>query len=234
MEELDLKEIFKMFWNKKWQIILIVIIIALIGVIYTFGFTKPMYSSSVTLSLTTSDDNTATSTTNDITVNTKMAATYKEFIKTKNILTSIIQKSGTDISEEELQNEISLDAIDETALVRITVDDASAQRAKTLVSAASDVFKEQVTQMYSIKNVQVIDEPETPTSPYNISHKKDILMFALAGIVIAFLYVIVESIFFDTTIKTIDDVEREFKMPVLASIPKYENKLQKIRGGRRR
>ena len=234
MEELDLKEIFKTFWDKKWHIILIVVILTLIGVIYTLGFTKPMYSSSVTLSLTTSDDNTATSTTNDITINTKMAATYKEFIKTKNVLTDIIKKSGVDISEDELKDEINLNAVEDTALIKISVKNSSAQRAKMLVSAAADVFKEQVTQMYSIKNVQVIDEPEVPSSPYNINHKKDVLMFAAAGVVIAFLYVIAETTLFDTTIKTVDDIERGFKMPVLASIPKYENRLQKTRGGRKR
>ena len=234
MEELDLKEIFKMYWDKKWHIILIVVILTLIGVIYTLGFTRPMYSSSVTLSLTTSDDNTATSTTNDITVNTKMAATYKEFIKTKNVLTDIIKKSGVDISEDELKDEINLNAVEDTALIKISVKNSSAQRAKMLVSAAADVFKEQVTQMYSIKNVQVIDEPEVPSSPYNINHKKDVLMFAAAGVVIAFLYVIAETTLFDTTIKTVDDIERGFKMPVLASIPKYENRLQKTRGGRKR
>lgn len=234
VNEINLSEEFKRFWNKKWQIILIVIIFILLGVIYTFGVTKPIYNSEVTLSLTANDENTASSTTNDITINTKMAATYTELIKTKNVLTSIIQKSGIDISEDKLKSEINLSAIEDTALVKISVKDSSAQNAKQIVLAAAEVFKENVTQMYNIKNVQVIDEPETPTSPYNINHKKDIALSAVVGLVVAFIYVIIETSFFDTTIKTIDDIEKEFKMPVLASIPKYENKLQKIRGGRRR
>ncbi len=44
MEELDLKELFVMFWNKKAQIILVVLIFIAIGVIYTVGFTTPKYS----------------------------------------------------------------------------------------------------------------------------------------------------------------------------------------------
>lgn len=48
MEELDLKELFNIFWSKKVAIILIVLIFIVIGVIYTIGFTVPMYSSSTT------------------------------------------------------------------------------------------------------------------------------------------------------------------------------------------
>ena len=55
MEELDLKELFSLFLSKIFQIILIVIITTGIGVIYTFGFTTPKYSSSTTLVLTGSE-----------------------------------------------------------------------------------------------------------------------------------------------------------------------------------
>ena len=53
MEELDLKELFEIFWSKKVQIILIVLIFAVIGVIYTMGFVTPVYTSSTTLVLAT-------------------------------------------------------------------------------------------------------------------------------------------------------------------------------------
>ena len=65
MEELDLKELFNLFWSKKAAIILIILIFMVIGVIYTIGFTIPMYSSSTTLVLATSGNNdTNTNTTN--------------------------------------------------------------------------------------------------------------------------------------------------------------------------
>ena len=37
MEEIDLKELIGLFWSKKTQIILIVLIFMLLGVIYTIG-----------------------------------------------------------------------------------------------------------------------------------------------------------------------------------------------------
>ena len=53
MEELDLKELLQVFWEKKISIILIVAIFIVIGVIYTFGFVEPEYQSVTSLLLAT-------------------------------------------------------------------------------------------------------------------------------------------------------------------------------------
>ena len=49
MEELDLKELFELFVSKWLQILLIIIIFAGIGVVYTMGFVKPKYTANTTL-----------------------------------------------------------------------------------------------------------------------------------------------------------------------------------------
>lgn len=56
MEEIDLKEIFSIFWKKKVEIILIIAIFAVLGYIYTTVFTTPMYTSSTTLVLAGTND----------------------------------------------------------------------------------------------------------------------------------------------------------------------------------
>ena len=76
MEELDLKELFSIFWNKKVSIILIVLIFITLGVIYTIGFTIPKYTSSTTLLLAGSErpagETTNSITTTDVTLNSKL------------------------------------------------------------------------------------------------------------------------------------------------------------------
>ena len=77
MEDLDLKELFNIFWNKKFQIILLIVIFAVIGFIYTIGFVTPVYTSSTSLVLATSNNTqqatgTNSITTTDITLNSKL------------------------------------------------------------------------------------------------------------------------------------------------------------------
>ena len=109
MEEIDLKELLSLFWSKKTQIILIILIFMLIGVIYTVGFVTPKYTSSTTLLLATSENSTtksSTITTTDITLNSKLVSTYTLLIQSKSVLSQVISNLQMDISEEELKNSI--------------------------------------------------------------------------------------------------------------------------------
>ena len=84
MEEIDLKELFNMFWSKKVQIILIILIFITVGVIYTVEFTTPMYSSSTTLVLVSSANDTINTNTmitaSDVSLNSKLVSTYSELV----------------------------------------------------------------------------------------------------------------------------------------------------------
>ena len=108
MEELDLKELFNLFLEKKVQIILIVLIFMIVGFIYTLGFVTPMYQSSTTLVLVKGDETAVTTdpttgqvtdsiTSTDLTLNSKLVATYSELIKSKSVLRQVI--SNLNISD---------------------------------------------------------------------------------------------------------------------------------------
>ena len=89
MEELDLKELFNMFWSRKVIIAIITAIFMVIGIIYTFVFVTPDYQSRTTIILAqsasksagTATEPEATITTNDLTLNQKLVSTYSELIK---------------------------------------------------------------------------------------------------------------------------------------------------------
>ena len=53
MEELDLKELLQIFWEKKLQIILIIAIFAVVGIIYTLTLVTPKYAAKTSLLLAT-------------------------------------------------------------------------------------------------------------------------------------------------------------------------------------
>ena len=60
---------------------------------------------------------------------------------------------------------------------------------------------EKVTEIYKINNVQVVDQAEVSTTPSNVNHTKDVIMFAAIGIVVSIIYVIGANML-DTTVKT--------------------------------
>ena len=234
MEELDLKELLMLFWNKKIKILLIVAIFIAIGIIYTIGFVTPVYTSSTTLLLAKSEnskDSTGTITTTDITLNSKLISTYSVLIKSKSVLRPVISNLSMDISEEELENSIKVSQEKDTEIIRISVTNEDATTAAKLANEIAKVFTERVTDMYKINNVQVVDQAEISTAPSNVNHAKDIMIFAFIGIVVAAMYVLIANML-DTTIKSAEEVEKEFKVPVLASIPLYN--FEPVKGGKKK
>lgn len=233
MEELDLKELLMLFWNKKIQIILIVAIFIAIGIIYTIGFVTPEYTSSTTLLLASSENETTTSTitTTDLTLNSKLVSTYSELVKSKSVLRQVITNLGIEIEEEDLKKDIEVTSVSNTEIIKISVTNKNATKAEKIANETAKVFTEKVGEIYNINNVHVVDVAEIEKEPSNINHTKDIVIFAFIGIVIAVFYVLVANML-DTTIKTAEEVEKQFKVPVLASIPMHN--FEPVKGGKKR
>lgn len=239
MEELDLKELFGIFWSKKVQIILIVLIFAVIGIIYTMGFVTPVYTSSTSLVLAGSDNQEQTSTTTnsitttDITLNSKLVSTYSVIVRSKDVLGQVISNLGLDISWEQLRNNVTVSSVEDTEVIEISVTNGNPQYATDIANEIADVFIDKVSGIYNINNVYVLDEAEVDNVPSNINHSRDVIIFAFIGVVVAVIYVLIANML-DTTIKSADDIERQFKLPVLASIPIYGADMQKKKKGGRK
>ena len=124
MEELDLKELFEMFWSRKLYVLIIVLVFFLIGCIYSYIFVEPDYKSETSLLLVkqgSTTDSESSVTTTDLTLNQKLVSTYSELIKSKIILRHVIENLGMEISEETLRKSITVSSVKDTELIKIKV-----------------------------------------------------------------------------------------------------------------
>lgn len=235
MEEIDLKELLGLFWSKKTQIILIILIFMLLGVIYTIGFVTPKYSSSTTLVLASNNNQTTanTITATDITVNSKLVSTYSEIVKSKNIIRQVISNLGMKLDEDSLRKNVTVSSVKDTELIEITVTNENPSYSAKIANEIAKVFTAKVKEIYNIENIQIVDEAEVETTPSNINHPKDVMIFTFIGVIVACGYVLIANML-DTTIKTAEEVERIFKMPVIATIPLYSFDPAKNKGGKKR
>lgn len=225
MEELDLKELLQIFWEKKLQIILIIAIFAVVGIIYTLTFVIPKYVAKTSLLLATNSSsvNTGSSsiTTTDITLNSKLVSTYSKLVKSDKVIRNVISNLSLNMDENDLKNSVSVTATEDTEFIEISVKNEDPVLATKIANEMSKVFIENVKEFYKVENVHVVDAAEVPQSPYNVNHIKDVIIFAFVGAVIAVSYVLVSNML-DTTIKSEDDIEKIFKQTVLATMPLYD------------
>lgn len=235
MEEIDLKELLILFWHKKLQIILIILTFVVIGIVYTMGFVEPKYTSSTTLLLATGNKTNSTNsiTTTDVTLNSKLVSTYSALVQSKSIIREVISNVGIDISEEELKNNITVTQEKDTEIIKISVTNGNPTYAAKLANETANVFIKKITELYNINNIQIVDEAEIKQEPSNINHTKDVMIFVFIGIVVSLGYVLIANLL-DTTIKSAEELEKQFNVSVLATIPLYNFETVKNKGGKRK
>ena len=204
MEEIDLKELFDIFWKKKVFILLVTVLFAVLGFGYTKYVVVPEYESLTTLILTKSnntENNTITG--NDVTLNQQLVATYTELIKTNNIIREVLKNlDNINIEEETLRNNITVRLVTSTQLIEISVKNSNPKVAKDLTNEIAKVFIEKAKDIYKLDNLQIVDEAKEEEQPYNINYKKNIIFFGMIGFIVSagFLFII---ILLYTTIKKI-------------------------------
>lgn len=220
MEEIDLKDLFDYFKGKISWIIISIAIALVIGNIYTMFTRVPYYKSSTSLVLVSEhgSDN-STYNTSEQQLNKNLVSTYSEIIKSKMVLNTVISNLGLNYTATELQNNIMVSSVSNTEVIRISVSDADSNLAAQIADETANVFVQEVNKFYKLNNVTVLDKAEVAVKPYNVNYVKDNIIYLLVGLIIS-CGVIFIFFYFDTTIKTSDEIEKKLGLTVIGTVPK--------------
>jgi len=220
-EEIDLKDFFRILWKGKDVILIFTIIGVVIGYVYTMFLLKPKYTSYTKLIMVqtnASGDNSKSITQTDVTMNDKLVATYQSLATTNSVVREVISNLGLNESEDSLRKKISVTSEKSTQVIIISVTDSNPEISAEIANELSEVFSRKISEIYKIDNINIVDKAEVPTKPSNVNHKKDILIFAVAGFIVAVNLVFLKNIF-DNTVSTKEEVEKELNVIVLNEIP---------------
>jgi capsular polysaccharide biosynthesis protein len=220
-EEIDLKDFFRILWKGKDVILIFTVIGVVIGYVYTMFLLKPKYTSYTKLIMVqtnASGDNSKSITQTDVTMNDKLVATYQSLATTNSVVREVISNLGLNESEDSLRKKISVTSEKSTQVIIISVTDSNPEISAEIANELSEVFSRKISEIYKIDNINIVDKAEVPTKPSNVNHKKDILIFAVAGFIVAVILVFLKNIF-DNTVSTKEEVEKELNVIVLNEIP---------------
>ncbi|MDO4282237.1 MAG: Wzz/FepE/Etk N-terminal domain-containing protein [Clostridia bacterium] len=230
MEEIDIKELLNVLLKKLYIVIIVTIIGAIAGFIYSRYMIDPLYKSTTSFVLsqvtsTKNDVQISEITQNDVTLNQKLVSTYSEIIKSKTIAKQVISKLDLAMSEEEFMSRITVNAKDDTELILISVSNEDPILASDIANCLVEVFREKISEVYKIENLSVIDIAEPSIYPYNIGTFKNTCLFGMIGLVLS-CGIIFIIYYFDNTIKKQEDIEELLGVPVIASIALYNEELE--------
>lgn len=222
MEEIDIKDFLS--YLKKFIIPMIIVSILAIGatVFYDLAIKTPKYKTSTTIVLAQqTSENTSQSTLNDININQKLVTTYSEIVKSKLVLQQVIDELSLDTNVDALSKHITVTAVDDTEILKITVEDGNQSLAAQIANKIADVFSKEIKNIYKLDNVSTIDHAQIPEKVSNNTTIRDGLIALLISIfgVTAIAFIIY---YFDDTVKYSEDLETKIGLPVAGKIIKSD------------
>ncbi len=219
MEEINLSEFINYYLSRIGWVLFTIVIVMIGGNLFNYYTRVPMYQSSTTIILAKEDKEEDKYTQTDAMLNQKLISTYREIIKSRTVLRQVIKNENLKYSVEELSNCISVTNVEDTEIIKITVSNKDKNHAVRIANAIAPIFKEEVMKIYNINNVSVLDKAIVAKDPYNINYLKENVIYVLIGFVLA-SGVIFTIFYFDTSVKSTEELEDKLGLTVLGVVPK--------------
>lgn len=219
-EVIDLTEILSAVRQHLLELIFVTLVAALVGFTASKFLMNPKYDSSALMIVNTRQDVNANVTSDQINSATKLVSTYSIIIKSDTVLQQVIDNLGLNLTYAQLNKRVTVAAVDDTQVMKITVQSDSPEWARQvceqIITVAPDVIKEAV----EAGSVKVISNASLATEPVSPNIKKNTMLAAAVGFVLV-IGIIVLQVLLDNKINTEEDVTKYLDMTVLGVIPQY-------------
>ena len=220
-EVIDLTEILSAVRQHLLKLIFVTLAAALIGFTASKFLMTPKNDSSALMIVNTRQDVNANVTSDQINSATKLVSTYSIIIKSDTVLQQVIDNLGLNLTYAKLNKRVTVAAVDDTQVMKITVQSDSPEWARQvceqIITVAPDVIKEAV----EAGSVKVISNPSLATEPVSPNIMKNTMLAAAVGFVLV-IGIIVLQVLLDNKINTEEDVTKYLDMTVLGVIPQYD------------
>lgn len=223
-QEIDLIELFN---NIKKHTLLIIIFGLLAGGI-AYGISSfvltPKYDSNATMIISNSTNvdsqnpQQANVELGQIQANKALISTYSEIVKSRGIADKVINNLGLNMDFAEFSDKVSIESVKDTQIISVKVVDTIPERAQDIANETANIFKDSIGDIMKVDNVQILDGATLPERPSSPNIKKNTAIGVVLGLILGVMIAIFKEIA-DTTIKTQEDINQYFDIPVIGIIP---------------
>jgi len=221
-QEIEIREIMAIIAKRWWLLLLLLVLAVTTSGVVSFFILTPVYEASTTLLVGKTTEG-AQIIYQDIQLNRQLVKTYGEIAKSSTVANDIISQLNLRLTTVQLKEKIDVRQVGDTEIISISVRDESPEHAAFLANGVARVFMGHVAQIMKTDNVSIIDPAGVPTSPVSPRKLLNMAVAAVLSLMVGFFLVFFME-YLDNSIKSPLDVERYLEMPLLGTIPVYEDR----------
>ncbi len=162
----------------------------------------------------------------DLDVGSKLTNDYAELLKSRTVMNRVIADLNlqntypemANVTPDTISGMVSIETSTNTRVLKIKVTDTNPTRAQDIANAVRKAGAEHIKNVMDIDAVNVVYEANLPDRPSSPNAKKNAMVGAMLGFVVA-AAILVINMLMDDTIKTQDDIVKYLELSVLGMIP---------------
>ena len=225
-DEIDLMEVFYLFWGHAWQIILCLIL----GAAATFGVTRflitPLYEATSSIYIVSASNNSVVNLT-DLQIGAQLTADYQELMLSRPLLEDVIENleltnaEGEPMTTRALEDMIAITNATDTRILAITVTSPDPQQAADIANELVEQACIYLPQIMETDEPNLVEEAIVPIQKASPSTARNVVLGGMLGAILCCGVLLVRYLMNDTFM-TPDDIQRYFGVQPLATIPEAD------------
>ncbi len=222
MREISLKDIYESILRRMLLVVIFPVIAVIVTAAFVFFFEDPVYTSSASMYVL-NKQNTENNSINysDLQSSAMLTADYREIILSKRVLSEVADEYNMSVSAIKSRTKVTTANDTRVLVISVTMEDPVL--AANLANAIGKEFATTVVEIMEVDNVSFVDYAELSPRPSAPDKPEGLLMAGVLGLIVGMVIAACIDIF-NTTIRTVDDVEKHLNLTVLARIPRIEEK----------
>lgn len=155
-------------------------------------------------------------------IDSNMGSSYANLAKTDLFASKVIEDLDLDMSVATFANNVSVDYMDNTRIISITVTDTNPERAMDLTNQTTAELISTIRKLNKNKDKAfAIDKASLPKEPASPNLKKKTAIGLVLGFFVGLMWQTIAYVC-DTRIKKAKDLKKISNLPILGIIPKNE------------
>lgn len=217
--EIDVLSLIKTVWKRKFIILLIALVAAVLALGYSLFIAKPSYQSTTRIYVVNrqqTDNNTLTN--QDLQAGSYLVKDYKEIILSQDVLSTVISELKLPETTAELSKSVSVSVPTDTRIVSITVKNSDPNQASRIANTLREVAAEKIIAVTKVSDVTTLEEAEVPKSPSSPNIRRNVMLSFFAGVIVMVIIVVFVEVL-DDRVKKPEDIEEVMGLSLLGVVP---------------
>ena len=222
MMEIDVFQLLKILWKRKFLIALVAIVTGVVAFAYSSFIVKPEYTSTTRIYVVNRNQGDKPGLTNqDLQAGSYLVKDYREIILSQDVLEKVATDLKLDLPSKGLASKIKVTVPADTRIVSISVTDRAPEEASRIANSLREVAAQKIISVTRVSDVTTLEEARPATSPSSPNIRRNTMIGFLTGAVVMIVAVLLIELL-DTRVKRPEDVEDVMQIALLGVVPNLD------------